>query len=286
MNGISNDQDVMDYASNKASEEILAVALQKETQDFIHNYLVNSFDWLNLAQEWRNHQYSYNEKSDVSEKSKHTFWAKKQADELEKLLIPSRKFISQLNALFSENSDLHFINNRIQAAFNYFLFPMDNLVYEILWKLEEVKRIKKVKAYYEELLVLEELQIKAVLRLMKAKLLIETVVIGETISKEKLDSEEIRLYRINKLEIIKQQFKNATISLIENEEDINRYEKKKKLKEPKKSTVQETHELWIQQHSIKEIALIRKVNDTNNKRTFSQVNRVRNYKNIRCFTRR
>jgi RNase H-fold protein (predicted Holliday junction resolvase) len=44
------------------------------------------------------------------------------------------------------------------------------------------------KAYYDELIVLEELQTKAVLRLMK-KLLIETVVAGEPISKEKLTSE-------------------------------------------------------------------------------------------------
>jgi hypothetical protein len=46
-----------------------------------------------------------------------------------------------------------------------------------------VKRVKKSKAYYDELIVLE-LQTKAVLRLMKAKLLIETVVAGEPISKE------------------------------------------------------------------------------------------------------
>jgi hypothetical protein len=47
----------------------------------------------------------------------------------------------------------------------------------------KVKRVKKSKAYYDELIVLEELQTKA-LRLMKAKLLIETVVAGEPISKE------------------------------------------------------------------------------------------------------
>jgi hypothetical protein len=57
-----------------------------------------------------------------------------------------------------------------------------------------VKRVKKSKAYYDELIVLEELQTKAVLRLMKAKLLIETVVAGEPISKEKLTSEEIKRY--------------------------------------------------------------------------------------------
>ncbi len=259
MNGISNDQDVMEYASNKATEDFLEIELQKDTKDFIHNYLVNSFDWYNLAQEWRNHKYSYNDKSDTSEKSKHSIWANKQAAVVETLIDPSRKFISQLNKLFSENLDLSFINERIQAAFNYFLPTMDGLAYEVLWKLEEVKRIKKVKAYYEELLVLEELHIKAVLQLMKAKLLIETVVKGETISKEKLSSDEIRFYKINKLETIKQDFKKLNSSLIEDDLDENRYEKKKKSKEPKKSTIQETYELWMQQNSIKEIASIRKL---------------------------
>jgi hypothetical protein len=259
MNGILNDQDIMKYAVHKATEEVLDVTLQKETKDFIHNYLVSSFDWLNVVQEWRNHQFSYHDKSEISIKSKHTIWAKKQMEEMDKLVDPARKFILQLNTLFASEVDLNHINARVQAAFNYFLQPMDNLVYEILWKLEEVKRIKKAKAYYEELIVLEELQTKAVLRLMKAKKLIEIVASGVTISKENLFSDEIKNYRVHKLALIKLEFKTVNVSLIENEEDINRYEKKKKSKEPKKSTVQETYELWLQKNTIQEIAVSRKL---------------------------
>ena len=262
MNGISNDQDVMDYSLNKATEEVLAVSLQQETRNFIRIYLKGTFDWYDLAQEWRNHQFSYNEKSDISEKSKHAIWAKKQAESIGELLEPSRKFLSQLDKLFaSETFDINHISDRIHAAFNYFFVPMDNAVYDILWKLEEVKRVKKVKAYYEELLVLEELQIKAVLQLMKAKLLVNTVVSGTTISKENLTSEEIRHYRINKINSIQAKFKELNITLVEDDFDVDRYANKKtsKSKEPKKSTVQETYELWQQNNSIKEIAEIRKL---------------------------
>ena len=261
MNGISNDQDVMDYSLNKASDEVLENALQLETKNFIHNYLINAFDWGDLAQEWRNHQFSYNEKGESSEKSKHAIWAKNQTEVIDSLLDPSRKFVLQLNKLFSqEEVDLNHILTRIQAAFDYFLLPMDNLVYEILWKIEEVIRIKKVKAFYEELVVLEELQIKAVLRLMKAKLLIETIVSGETISKENLSSEEIKQYKIRKVEAIRTEFKKVNVTLIEDEIDLERYTKNKKTKkEPKKSTVQETYELWLEMGSIKEIAGIRKL---------------------------
>jgi uncharacterized protein YpbB len=261
MNGISNDQDVMDYSLNKATEEVLAVSLEQETRNFIRNYLKGTFDWYDLAQEWRNHQFSYNEKSDISEKSKHAIWAKKQAESIGELLEPSRKFLLQLDKLFaSETFDINHISDRIHAAFNYFFIPMDNAVYDILWKLEEVKRVKKVKAYYEELLVLEELQIKAVLQLMKAKLLVNAVVSGTTISKENLTSEEIKSYRINKIASIQAKFKELNITLVEDDFDVDRYANKKtsKSKEPKKSTVQETYELWQQKNSIKEIAEIRK----------------------------
>jgi len=259
MNGISNDQDVMDYSLNKASDEILKNALHFETKNFIHNYLINTFDWQDLAQEWRNHQYSYNDKSESSAKSKQLLWAKKQTESIDQLLEPSKKFILQLNKLFAQETvDLNHVFDRIQAAFNYFLVPMDNLVYEILWKLEEVRRIKKVKAYYDELIVLEELQTKAVLRLMKAKLLIETVVSGETISKEKLTSAEIKEYITKKTDAIREEFKNVNVTLIDDEKDIERYTSKKATKKaPKKSTVQETYELWIEKNSIQDIATIR-----------------------------
>lgn len=259
MNGISNDQDVMDYSLNKASDSFLENALHFETKNFIHNYLVNTFDWNDLAQEWRNHKFSYNEKSEISEKSKHALWAKKQTEIIEQLLDPSRKFISQLNKLFGQETvDLNHVSERIQAAFGYFLKPMDDLVFEILWKIEEVKRIKKVKAFYDELIILEELQTKAVLRLMKAKLLIETVVAGETISKEKLTSSEIKKYISRKTEAIQNQFKELNITLIDDDKDVERYtSKKSKTATPKKSTVQETYELWVEKKSIQDIATIR-----------------------------
>ena len=262
MNGISNDQDVMDYALNKANEDLLSNSLKVETLNFIHQFLKNTFDWADLSQEWRNHQFSYNDKSDISAKSKHAIWAKNNAQEMEQLVEPARKFLSQLSKLFNAaDLDLKFIQERIQAAYDYFFVSMDKLVEEILWKIEEVKRIKKAKAFFEELSLLEEAQTKAVLRLMKAKLFIETIASGEVISKEKLTSNEIKQYKINKIDKIQTEFKSVNVTLIEDDYDLERYTSKKasKTKEPKKSTVQETYDLWIEKNTIKEIAEIRKL---------------------------
>ena len=261
MNGISNDQDVMDYSLNKASDDFLKNSLHFETKNFIHNYLVNTFDWAELAQEWRNHKFSYSDNSESSAKSKQANWAAKQLEAIDRLLDPSQKFIVQLNKIFNaETVDLNHVSKRFLAAYNYFIKPMDDLVFEILWKVEEVKRLKKAKAFYEELMVLEELQTKAVLRLMKAKLLIETLVAGETISKEKLTSDVIKKYISHKTEAIQAQFKEVNVTLIEDEADVERYTKKKKAtKEPKKSTIEETYELWLAKNSIQDIANIRKL---------------------------
>lgn len=261
MNGISNDQDVMQYSSNKASEELLQASLQKETKHFIHNYLRNSFDWKELAQEWRNHQYSYNEDAEKSEKSKHMQWAKRQAEAIGEIVEPASKFMRQIDKLFyDETSDIQFILERINAAYDYFLKPMDALEHEILWKLEEVKRIKKAKAFFQELYDLEEMQAKAILRLMKAKLLVEIVATNKEICKENLVSPEIKSYRWKKVEAIKEEFKKTNSTLIEEDYEVERYApKKKEKKEPKKSTVEETYELWIQKNSMEEIAGIRKL---------------------------
>jgi len=262
MNGISNDQDVMDYSLNKASEEALAESLQQDTKKYLLNYLKATFDWSDLVQEWRNHQFSYNDKSAVSEKTKHAFWAKKQSGCIGEIVDPSRKFLSQLDKLFAaENFDINQIAERIHAAYNYFFPTMDGVVYDILWKMEEVKRSKKAKAYFEELVLLEELQIKAVIQLMKAKLLINTVAAGAEISKENLDSNEIKSYRNNKISEIQTKFKELNITIVNDDLDVVRYTKKKTSKTvtPKKSTTQETYELWLQSNSINEIAAIRKL---------------------------
>ena len=261
MNGISNDDDVMDYASNKASTETLELELKNETKEFIHSYLKNSFHWVDLAQEWRNHKFSYLD-SDKSIKSKHSKWATQQMEFCELLLDPASKFMSQLNKLFAtETIDYLFINDRIQAAYGYFYDKLDKLEYEILYKIEEIKRVKQVKQFYDELLVLEELQTKAILRLMKAKRMTEAIIHQKTISKESLNSQEITNYKAIKMERVVEDFKRNNQNLIADKEDVSFYEPKKKNTEktPKKSTIQITYEYWIDKNSIEEIANLRKL---------------------------
>lgn len=263
MNGISNDREVMQYAENKCSEQKLASELQLDTQKFLYNFLINTFDWVNLRQEWRNHLYENKENAKTATQTVHVIWAQKQFDALDKIVPFAQKFINQLHSIFSKPKvDLEFLQERFTAAYNYFLPVLDQIAFDLLFKMEEVIRQKKSKGLYDELLDLEAIHIKTILNLMKAQKLVVVVLSGNLISKENLTSAEIKMYKGNLLQEVKIAFKEQKGALIEIEEPAEiqyKVKSKKAPKLPKKSTFEETYELWKDNNSIESIAIARKL---------------------------
>lgn len=263
MNGISNDREVMQYAENKCSEQKLASELQLDTQKFLYNFLINTFDWVNLRQEWRNHLYENKENAKTETQTVHVIWAQKQFDALDKIVPFAQKFINQLHSIFSKPKvDLEFLQERFTAAYNYFLPVLDQIAFDLLFKMEEVIRQKKSKGLYDELLDLEAVHIKTILNLMKAQKLVVVVLSGQLISKENLTSSEIKMYKGNLLQEVKIAFKEQKGALIEIEEPAEiqyKIKSKKAPKLPKKSTFEETYELWKDNNSIESIAIARKL---------------------------
>jgi hypothetical protein len=261
MNGISSDETVLQYAATKATTEGLQLALAKETKTYWLTTLSYSFDFKALGQEWRNHLYSYNSEAPKSPKAKHYDWAKTQHEQLAALLQPSEKFVSQLQKIFHQNDlDTQFVKERCDAAYHYFFKALDQLVEALLLKIEEVKRLKKVKALYDELSALEELQIKTILQLKKAKALTDCFVEGKEISKKSIKQDDSNTYKINKLVVVAERFRSQFAALADQEEEGYYAEpNKKKTKEPKTSTIEETLLLWNQKLSLYAIAKQRKL---------------------------
>jgi len=160
-----------------------------------------------------------------------------------------------------EKLDAPFLQERCEAAYDYFFKTLDQVAEELLLKIEEIKRTKKVKAFYDELMVLEEMQIKSILQLKKAKLLTQIITEGKEISKKNLVSDEMNVYKINKLVAVAERFRTENATLMEDDDDVSYYEdpKKKKKKEPKKATIEITLEFWMQGLSIYDIAKQRKL---------------------------
>ena len=259
MNGISNDQDVMGYADNKADDEILKSSLHSETLAFVNKYLMDAFNWSSLIQDWRKHKYSYDQDVEKSEKAKNRGWADQQFKEVVAIESHSKGFVAQIYQIFkAESVDTKLLKSRIYAATDYFFPILDKIADELLYKIEEVKRAKKAKTFFNELYDLEEVHTKAILRLFRAKLLVDVFVSGEKICRENLESHEIATYRKNKLSMIQAKFSDNS-DYVFNEDD-SRYKpaKEKKVKSDKKSTYEETFELYQQNLSISEIAEKRK----------------------------
>ena len=266
MNGISNDEDVMQYAQGRAEEEELASSLRKETMSFALTYLKDSFSWANLATQWQQHKASYNYEGEKTIKKPHAQWARQQEDRIHSLIGAAIKFVAQLERIFSsEEVDTDFVKERVTAAVNYFFPTMDSIATSLYSKMLEVRKLKRSKAFFEELTELEQMQTNAVLKMLRARTLAEVLATGSTIDKESLNTPEIQSYKADKIASILEIMKQNPVALVEDDDDDfedERYLPKKKKTEKKKSTLEETFELWQQKLSIKEIAAQRKLTET------------------------
>jgi hypothetical protein len=99
-----------------------------------------------LAQEWRNHRFSYNENSEFQEIKTCAMGQKAKRGHRTAFGSIKKIHIAIEQAFAPETVDLNHVSERIQAAFSYFLKPMDDC-FEILWKIEEVKRIKRQRCF-------------------------------------------------------------------------------------------------------------------------------------------
>ncbi|WP_333693549.1 helix-turn-helix domain-containing protein [Flavobacterium sp.] len=260
MNGLANDSNVMQYAQNKADNALLTQELQKETEKYSRFFIQNAFEWSDLIQHWRNHKFSYTADQQKSEKAKHYKWATNQEEILQSLAVDSVKFQNQLNQLFHKKPvDFLFVKERVVAAKTYFFPKLDKVLFELLLKMEEVKRKKRAKEFYSELAELEERTATAVLNLFKAEKWAQLLAEGKEVNKDSLSSLEALDYR-NKQKVQVQEHFKANSKGFTTEEVDSFYDytsPKKKVKEPKKSTIQETLVLWKELKSIREIAQIR-----------------------------
>jgi DNA-binding CsgD family transcriptional regulator len=264
MNGLVNDEDVMSYAENKAGAEELNLQLKIETKNFLRNYLIQTYSWFNLSTQWHTHLYSYNAEAERSKKSAFMGWAQRMNNHLDEMVVHSEKFVNQLRALFEEEPfRFEFTKERVLKAYDYFFPRLDHMVFELLFTIAQVKTAKKSKAFYEELVPLEESLLKTVIQMKKACIMLKLIEEDKKICKENLRSLEISEYKINHLVNIANLIRSTKLG-VEEEEDIEVYSSspKKKTKEKKKSTFLITLEMWQDKKSVEDIALTRKLTVT------------------------
>lgn len=264
MRGIQNAQDVMSYAQNEADEHLINQSLATGTKNFLYQTVKKGFDFHYLISEWKKHAESYNSNAILSEKSKHTTWAIMMSEKVSPLLEVAKRFSAWLDVQFSvEDVDYQGIKTKVGGARDHFFPTLDEVLNEVMTKIEELKRVKRAKEYFSELLHMEDLTLQTILGMTKAKLIIEAYLAGHNINKESLTNDFVRNYRSHKLEVIKDKVKATHPGIIttdDDTEDFSYYVRKpKKEKSDKRSTYQITYELWLEKKTLEEIVRERKL---------------------------
>lgn len=256
-NRLSTNHDVTAYTKSNDGSEDLEKSLIDGTFEYAHSALQRAFDWMELMNKWHSHKDSYKHQGIKSMKGKNKSWMTQQVQQLEGTMEASRKFRNQLNKLFlQQNTDLSFVQERVEAAYTYFFKTFDGVLYSTLKKMAELQQKSNTKHYNEELEELDLLMTETIIRLKKAKQLIHSIVNDTPLAKDQKWEDEILKYKQGKIELVKLEMRqeNATFDFDTDFIEIKTKRQKRETKKKKKSTYDVTLELLSEGNSMKEIA--------------------------------
>jgi GTPase SAR1 family protein len=259
LNGIQSSYDVIQYANNKADEEQIKESLAQEKLVYVKDYVVQSFNWTNFEQVVRNHVVGYQDELDKTSKAKEIEWAKAYLAKQMELSALASKFTQQLNFAFQNQTfDFAYIKQRVDAAVMYFLPLLKEHHMTLLLRIQLVKRSKRSKTYFEELMEMDSYLTSLILQIFKVERFVDCIFMQIEITKENLLTENQKSYKREILDSSLAKFSEESESLLKELDDVSYYEAPKpKKKLNQKPTTEETFELWQKKMTIEEIAKIR-----------------------------
>lgn len=186
--GIRQDQHVSYFAKTKDQQEDLTVQIRKESDVFLKQSLLQSFNLAALDNYVFEHVFSYTKDEKRSTKQTHLKWAIKLQQDLMALKVNADKFLKQLDRLFlpQNAASLNLLLERTEAAENYFNPQLEQASDSIFELIELIKTEKQTKAYLAELLELEAMFYEQFRKIKKARAMLEATVKGEVLSKEEV----------------------------------------------------------------------------------------------------
>jgi hypothetical protein len=259
LNGIQSSHDVIQYANNKAGDAQIEEALVQEKLVYVKDYVIKSFNWTNFEQVARNLVVGYQDELDKTSKTKEIEWAKKFLAKQMELSALASKFTQQLHFAFQNQVvDFEYVKQRVDAAKSYFLPLLEEHHMVLLLQIQLVKRTKRSKTYFEELMEMDSYLTSLILQIFKVERFVDCIFLKIEINKENLVTEKQKDYKRQILDNALVKFTEESQELIKEMDDVSYYEApKKKKKLNQKPTTEETFELWQKKMTIAEIAKAR-----------------------------
>ena len=249
-NGIDNDEKVIDYADNKATEEEMLQACREGRIDFLRECILKTFDWQSLLEEWYTHSHNYI--GDLGNKNAYKSWAMQQYARVKAMVAVSEKFNKQLLGYFQSPTPIPTIFERILKAVAYFSPLLETIWYELLYVETKVAGLKKVKEFSKELKELDD-SLTEVIKLFRLEQMVVLLQSQTPFSKENIQPKKLEAMRFRLIERVLIALKNE--QLFANPPKVGIPEEKtKKDKKEKISTYDITLQLWQQNKTVAEIA--------------------------------
>ena len=250
-NGIDNDEKVIDYADNKATEEEMLQACREGRIDFLRECILKTFDWQSLLEEWYTHSHNYI--GDLGNKNAYKSWAMQQYARVKAMVAVSEKFSKQLLGYFQSPTPTPTIFERILKAVAYFSPLLETIWYELLYVETKVAGLKKVKEFSKELKELDDSLTEVIKKLFRLEQMVVLLQSQTPFSKENIQPKKLEAMRFKLIERVLTALKNEQLFANPPKVDIPE-EKTKKDKKEKISTYDITLQLWQQNKTVAEIA--------------------------------
>lgn len=266
INGLSSDQNVIAYAQTKENQESLNQKLDQGTLTYLKDVLLRAFDWVELHNLWNGHVASYKHLNSKTLKGSSASWAAQQLQILNGTMDPARRFRGQIDRLLSaKNIDYDHIISRVDAGYEYFFKTLDGILYSTLKKMAEAQQKKNTKTFNEELEELDQWMTETIIRLKKARILTEALLLGRELDKHVIVNQEVKNYKTTKISLVKNELRESRTTFDFDTEHIELKTKsnaKKTAKKSKISTYEQTLELLKSGKSVIEIAQERQLSES------------------------
>jgi hypothetical protein len=176
---INTDIRVLEFTRLEKEEDQLAQELQQQQKIYITRSLLQTFDWLKVAEGMQLHFEEY-ESRQLPDKNNCVLWAKTVLEAVLKQQEMAEKFTRQLEQLLpnAPQDGYQFLHQRVTAGSDYFLQAMDEMENSIKTHIAEIKVKAKAKKYVTTLQQLILLPQRKIQQLKQAVQITEGLVKG------------------------------------------------------------------------------------------------------------
>lgn len=190
--GPNQNKRLLSFTNNKSDEKTLEKDLKKSSQNYIYNFLLDTFDYSEIRTALDEHIDSYDKDENRSEKQKHLEWAKNLKKDFEDIDEIAVKFSRQLLYIKTNDPDNYaHLLKRLRASKKFFfpkLFKCINAIFALIGQLSTSAGVKN---YVAELRIIESMFFERQKRINKSIVILDSAINSREIGKDYIDNTDI-----------------------------------------------------------------------------------------------